>query len=157
MGILRDRACFRRHWTSAIIRLRGGSLISCLHSWYRLHFFSAHHLRWPLAASEPRMQVFQDEAFSLFQCLFQYPPHQKTQNDDMYPHMLIKGKREQCGIIWLVSLGHGPPTKKVNAASTVQCFSTNVTLFSSLREHEPKSLHVFDVHNWEEGCLAPSG
>lgn len=77
--------------------------------------------------------------------------------DDMYPHMLIKGKREQCGIIWLVSLGHGPPTKKVNVASTVQCFSTNVTLFSSLRECESKSLHIFDIHNWEEGCLAPSG
>lgn len=45
IGVLRDRACFRHHWTNAIILLHGGALASCLHSYVLASFLSAHHLR----------------------------------------------------------------------------------------------------------------
>ena len=45
IGVLRDRACFRHHWTSAIILLHGVALASCLHSYVLASLLSAHRLR----------------------------------------------------------------------------------------------------------------
>lgn len=75
IGVLRDRACFRHHWTNAIILLHGGarlmSALLCAASFLSPTTSDDH---WQ---SEPRIQVFQDEAFSLFQSVYHYPPHQK--------------------------------------------------------------------------------
>ena len=102
MGILRDRACFRRPWTNAIILLHGGALVSS--ALLCISFISF--------CPPPQMTIgsfrtknagmrFFHSSMSL--SLSSPPKKHKIlidpSLDDMYPHVLIKGRREQCGMI----------------------------------------------------------